>query len=125
MKNAPRNLSIIDKDLSIEGTIKSKGNLVIKGVVKGTLEGETVVIADKGAVAADAQVLSMTIGGSFDGEIRASQELIILSTGSCTGRVICKDLSVERGGVLNASVRYISSQEDFKVEEPMILKEKL
>mmetsp|Transcript_27598 Transcript_27598/g.12846 ORF Transcript_27598/g.12846 Transcript_27598/m.12846 type:complete len:84 (+) Transcript_27598:350-601(+) len=46
----------------------------------------------------------MTIGGSFQGEVIASKELIILSTGVCVGKVECKDFVVENGGVLNAEV---------------------
>ncbi len=98
------NLSIIDKELKIDGSIISKGKLIIKGSLKGALEGETVIIAEEGTVASDATVVSMTIGGHFEGQVVASKELIILSTGSCSGKVECNDLSVENGGVLNAEV---------------------
>lgn len=104
MKNNSTNLSIIDKELSIEGTISSKGSLVIKGTVKGTLVGETVILAKEGSVFAKTTVASMTIGGVFEGEIHASDELVILSTGNCSGKVSCKDITVEKGGVLNAEV---------------------
>jgi len=79
-----------------------------------------VVIAEEGAVYADTKVASMTIGGKFEGEISASKELVILSTGSCSGKVICKDLTVERGGVLNASVSFADGGDKQKVK----LKEK-
>jgi len=98
------NLSIIDKDLKIDGSLVSRGKLIIKGRLTGTIEGEDVVIAKEGVVESDAKVSSLTIGGSFKGEITASKELIILSTGRCEGKVECKDLIVENGGVLNAEV---------------------
>lgn len=98
------NLSIIDRDLRIDGSIVSRGKLIIKGSVRGTIEGETVIIAEKGEVHSEATVTSMTIGGSFEGEIIAAKELIVLATGSCSGRVECKDLIVENGGILNAEV---------------------
>ena len=106
MKNETKSLSIIDRDIKVEGTISSKGSLVIKGMLKGTLVGETVVVAQEGEVYADVKASSITIGGKFEGEVNASEELIILSTGSCSGKVICKDLTVESGGLLNASVSY-------------------
>lgn len=99
-----KNLSIIDRDIVVDGTISSKGQLVIKGTVKGTIHGETVVIAEEGAVYCDLKVTGITIGGTFEGELEASEELVILSTGYCAGRVVCKDLIVESGGVLNAEV---------------------
>lgn len=99
-----KNLSIIDRDIVVDGTISSKGQLVIKGTVKGSINGETVVIAEEGAVYCDLKVTGITIGGTFEGELEASEELVILSTGYCAGRVVCKDLIVESGGVLNAEV---------------------
>ncbi|MBI9088423.1 MAG: polymer-forming cytoskeletal protein [Desulfobacterium sp.] len=104
------NLSIIDRELKIDGSIVSRGKLIIKGSLRGAIEGETVIIAEDGEVHSDARVTSMTIGGSFEGDIYASKELIILSTGSCAGKVECKDLIVENGGILNAEVTCKTSQ---------------
>ena len=109
MKRKSKDFSIIDRALTVDGTITTRGRIVIKGTVKGTLEGDTIIIAREGAVYADAKVASMTIGGKFEGEIHASKELIILSTGNCSGRVECKDFVVEAGGVLNAQVTCIKA----------------
>jgi cytoskeletal protein CcmA (bactofilin family) len=123
MKNKSKDFSIIDKELTVDGTISSKGKLVIKGIVKGTLIGENVIIAEEGKVFADTKASSMTIGGTFEGEIRASTELIILSTGNCSGKVVCKDFVVEAGGVLNAQVNCITSQ-DSKSQQELLAVEK-
>jgi len=122
MKNKSKDFSIIDKELTVDGTISSKGKLVIKGVVKGTLIGETVIIAEEGKVLADTKASSMTIGGTFEGEIRTSKELIILSTGNCLGKVVCKDFVVEAGGVLNAKVNCITSQDSKSQQELLAAK---
>jgi cytoskeletal protein CcmA (bactofilin family) len=104
-KKNSKNLSIIDRELKIEGSISSSGKLIIKGQVTGTIEGEVVVIAEGGQVNSSAtKVSSITIGGNFQGEVTASRELIILATGVCAGKVECKDLIVENGGILNAEV---------------------
>ena len=122
MKNKSKDFSIIDKELTVDGIISSKGKLVIKGVVKGTLIGETVIIAEEGKVIADTKASSMTIGGTFEGEIRASKELIILSTGNCSGKVVCKDFVVEAGGILNAKVNCITSQDSKSQQELLAVK---
>lgn len=104
-KKNSNNLSIIDKELKIEGSISSNGKLIIKGQVNGTVEGDVVIIAEDGQViSSSTKVSSLTIGGNFQGEVIASKELIILSTGTCAGKVECKDLIVENGGILNAEV---------------------
>ncbi len=120
-KKNSKNLSIIDKELKIEGSISSSGKLIIKGQVTGTIEGDVVIIAEDGQVNSSAtKVSSITIGGNFQGEVTASKELIILATGTCAGKVECKDLIVENGGILNAEVSCktsskLSASKDSKV----------
>lgn len=104
-KKNTENLSIIDKELKIDGSISSKGKLIIKGQVTGTIDGDVVIIAKEGFVNSSAtKVSSLTIGGNFQGQVIASKELIILATGTCAGKVECQDLIVEIGGILNAEV---------------------
>jgi cytoskeletal protein CcmA (bactofilin family) len=111
VKNESKDVSIINEGLTIDGTISTNGRLIIKGVVKGTLVGQDVVIAEEGAVYADAKVGSITIGGIFEGEVRALKQLIILSTGNCKGKIVCKDFVVKTGGILNAQVTCITGRD--------------
>ena len=105
MKDHPKNMSIIDKELTVEGTVSFKGQLIVKGAVKGNLSGDKVVIAEEGYVAANATVAEMIVGGVFEGELRSSEKLTILATGSCSGKIACKKFEVETGGMLNAEVK--------------------
>ena len=111
MKNISEDFSLIDKELTIDGTVSTKGRLIVKGILRGTVVGKNVVIAEEGSVYANAKVGSITIGGTFEGEIRALKELILLSTGKCTGKVFCKDLVIETGGILNAQVTCLSAKD--------------
>ncbi|MFZ0483522.1 MAG: polymer-forming cytoskeletal protein [Desulfobacterales bacterium] len=111
MKKISEDFSIIDKELTIDGTVSTTGRLIVKGILKGTVIGKNVVIAEEGSVYANAKVASMTIGGTFEGEIRALKKLILLSTGKCTGKVVCKDLVIEPGGILNAQVTCLSGKD--------------
>ena len=105
MGQKSQNISIIDQGLTVDGTVACTGKLVIKGTVKGQLEGETVVVAEEGAVRADTKAVRMTIGGAFEGHLDVAEELVILATGRCTGKVTCRDLVFEAGGILNAHVQ--------------------
>ncbi|MGM0417388.1 MAG: bactofilin family protein [Thermodesulfobacteriota bacterium] len=104
MGGKTKNLSIIDKDLRVEGELSSEGKLVIKGVVKGSISGESVIIAEEGQVYSDMEVNDLTIGGGFEGKVQALGKVVILSSGKCTGTVTCNDLIVESGGIINAEV---------------------
>jgi cytoskeletal protein CcmA (bactofilin family) len=99
-----KEFSLIDKNLSIDGTVRCKGRLIINGTLKGKLIGEQVIIAKDGSVFADTTATSISIAGKFDGSIRETKEVVILSTGVCSGSVQCNSLVLDAGGVLNADV---------------------
>lgn len=104
MKDDDNKFSIIDKDMTVDGSVVGKGNLVVKGSVKGTLSGESVVISEEGHVTAETKAHTMTIGGRFEGQLETSGQLVILATGDCSGEIVCGDLVVEAGGRLDARV---------------------
>ena len=104
MKGKSKNISIVDRGLTVEGSVSCKGQLVVKGVIRGDLKGEDVVIAEDGAVYADATVEVITIGGLFDGTLNVTGKLVILASGTCLGKMTCKDFEVESGGILNGEV---------------------
>lgn len=104
MKDNGNKFSIIDKGMTVDGSVAAKGNLVVKGTVKGTLNGDSVVISEEGRIAAETHARTMTVGGAFEGRVETSGQLIVLATGSCTGEIVCGDLVVEAGGRLDARV---------------------
>ena len=104
MDTIPNHFSIIDHDLTVEGTIFCKGKLVVKGTVRGRIEGGTIIIAEEGAVYAETKVTRMTVSGRFEGNVEASDQLVVLSTGTCLGKIACKNLVVEANAQLKADV---------------------
>ena len=92
MSETGKNISIIDSGLTVDGTISCKGELIVKGTLKGQLDGETVVIAEEGAVFAETKVDRITIGGSFEGTLKVARHLTILTTGACKGSITCQDI---------------------------------
>ena len=106
LKQKPVNFSIIQTGAVIEGDVSVKGKIVINGTIKGTLSADTVVVSTGGTLLARAEVEKMVVAGKFEGEVTAREELVILKSGDCSGTVVCKNLVVEPGGILNAAVSY-------------------
>jgi cytoskeletal protein CcmA (bactofilin family) len=100
-------LSIIDDGIAVDGSIEFTGELLIRGRLTGKVTGDTVTIAEEGTVKADMQIKHMTVGGLFEGEVQVAEELVILPNGECRGKVICKRLVVQEGGILNADVSHL------------------
>lgn len=114
MTRKKKYLSIVDDGFSVEGSIEFAGELLIRGRVGGKVKGDTVTIAEEGVAKADMKVHRLTISGRFDGDVHASEELVVLATGRCDGRVQCRNLIVHEGGQLNADVRQIERQEAYR-----------
>jgi len=104
MSKNNQTLSILDNGLIINGDIECDGEIIVRGKVKGTLKTETLVIADAGIVDADCTADAVIIGGEYNGNLTVNGIMKILSTGKCSGKVLCQDMVVENGSTLNASV---------------------
>lgn len=109
MPSKSNSTSVLENDVTVEGTISCGGKLIIKGVLKGKLKGEDVVVAREGKLLAETSVSHLTIDGTFEGDAKATQKLSVLKNGNCAGKVACKELVVEAGGVLNATVKHLET----------------
>ena len=126
MTDKETGFSVIDSDMNVEGSLSCNGRLVVRGSIKGSIKAQSVVISDNGAIIADTKVKvnSMVIGGTFEGDITADGEVTILHTGNCSGKVECKNLVIEAGGIINAEVNSTSVHETIPENSPPPLKPK-
>ncbi len=99
-----KNISIINKDVKITGTIYSKSELIVKGVISGALKTKSLTIAKGCKATANINSATVIIGGDFQGEINAGKEIIILADGKCSGKITCKNIVIKKGAIVNASI---------------------
>lgn len=104
LQHPQKKLSIVEKGLTIEGSVSFKGQLIINGTVKGALEGDHIVITEEGVVEAETRASFITIGGIFRGRLTVSGKFVLLSTGVCSGIVECQEMELKPGGVLNGEI---------------------
>ena len=95
---------IVEKGLTIDGSVSFRGQLIVNGAVKGTLAGDHITISEEGVVAAETRASFVTIGGIFRGRLTVSGKLVLLSTGICSGNIECRDMELEPGGTLNGKI---------------------
>jgi cytoskeletal protein CcmA (bactofilin family) len=117
--NANSNISIFDSELRLKGAFSFKGRLIIRGSFEGSITGENLIIAEEGIVLAEITAENVTIGGQFEGYLTALNEVVVLSTGICSGKISCKSLVVETGGLLNGDIRCIKDADTEPGEEPV------
>jgi cytoskeletal protein CcmA (bactofilin family) len=112
MKDKKAGLSIIDKDLRVKGVVDVQGKLIIIGTLEGTLEGDTVVTAQGSCVMADVKAREIVIGGKFEGDVTAYENVRLLKTAEFTGKIFCRNIDVEPGGQLNGSVKILEADDE-------------
>ena len=98
--------SIIGEQISIEGTIKGKGDLVIEGTVKGSIEvaGHHLTIGTKGQVESEILADNVTISGKLKGNVNAKGTVEITRNADFEGEIKASSLSVQDGANLKAGI---------------------
>ena len=96
--------TILADDLEIQGTIKFKSSLMIKGVLEGEIISEGLLIAGSTAkVTAKITTMNLISHGEIQGDITASEQVILKSTAVHTGNITTPNIVIEDGSVFNGS----------------------
>jgi len=104
MKTNQKNISIINKHCRLEGTLDFTGYLIVAGSIHGTLNAETVITEEASHVSATVHVSSLTVAGSFDGDITTTGTLTLLKTAHVNASIKYGRLIIEDGCTLNGKI---------------------
>jgi cytoskeletal protein CcmA (bactofilin family) len=98
--------SIIGEQISIEGTIRGKGDLVIEGSVKGSIEvaAHHLTIGPTGQVESEIHAADVTISGKLKGNVTAQGKVEITREADFNGEIKARSISVEDGAHLKAAI---------------------
>lgn len=97
-----KNVDIIAEGVKIEGTLNFPGSVQIDGEVVGDIKsGGTLTISENAKVQSNIKTTDAIIAGYFKGDIQASGQVEITSTGRFIGDLIQGKtlLTIEKGGV--------------------------
>ena len=94
--------SIIGSDLSINGDISVKGNLLIYGKIDGNVICNGTLTMSKGSlVKGDVKTLSADISGTVEGNLEAKEKVSLSSTSVLNGNLLASILVIEDGASFN------------------------
>lgn len=102
----PETNTTIGENISIEGSIQGKEDLIIEGSIKGNveLEGHHVTVGKKGQMEGEIHADDVTVKGRLVGNIKASGKVDITQEADFNGEIKAKNLSVEDGAYLKAVI---------------------
>jgi len=96
--------TILADDLEVQGTIKFKSSLMIKGVLEGEIISEGLLIVGSTAkVKATITTKNLISYGEIQGDVTASEQVILKSTAVHSGNITTRNIMIENGSIFNGS----------------------
>lgn len=115
-----KNLTIIAEGVEVNGKINCPGSLRIDGLVKGEIIiGKDITIGKEGIAEANIKTTSAIIAGTYKGDMAASGEVEVTSTGKFIGNLTQKDafLTISKGALFKGESIVDSGSEVFKLKD--------
>jgi cytoskeletal protein CcmA (bactofilin family) len=111
---APKNaVSIVCKGISIRGEVWGDEDLQIDGELSGTVKlvGARVSIGPEGRVAGNIQAREIIVRGTLKGNLRASERILMGSTGRWEGDGVSPRLAIEEGATVRGNLEVADAPE--------------
>lgn len=99
----------VGKNIKLKGQIEACDQLIVEGKVEAEVANASrLEIHPDGTLSGNAVVESASISGSFQGDIKVKDLLVIQAGGSVSGQITCGELEVERGGRVDGQIAFSS-----------------
>jgi cytoskeletal protein CcmA (bactofilin family) len=106
--------TIIGPNTSLNGNIETGGFTRLDGSIRGNVTAKgRVVIGEKARMKSNVSGTSVTIGGVVYGNVLASEQLIILSTGLVLGDIITRRIQADEGCLVHGRVSVCLTEESW------------
>lgn len=121
--------TIIAAGVRVDGNFNSRGNILIEGIVKGSMKTDKdLTIGEKAKIYASVTAVNVYVAGEAQGNIKASGRLELSPTARVFGDVEVKTLVVAAGAILNGKCAMIGVEtpagEDGELKEKKNVKDK-
>jgi cytoskeletal protein CcmA (bactofilin family) len=103
--------TIIGPNTSVKGDIEAGGFTRIDGSILGNVRARgRVVIGERARMKSNVSGTSITIGGVVDGNVIASEHVVILSTALVLGDIITRRIQADEGCLIHGKVSVCSDE---------------
>jgi len=97
--------TVIAASVKVEGDFQSQGNVLIEGVVEGSLKTERDLrVGERARIAADVSAANATVAGEVRGNLVVAERLELEPTARIHGDVRTKILVVSSGATVNGKI---------------------
>ena len=97
--------TVVGPSVRVEGDFASEGNIIVKGIVSGSVKTSKLLTVEKGAsIFANVRAGNAVISGSIRGNVKISDRLDLAETAQVAGDIDCRVLSVAPGALIQGKV---------------------
>ncbi|OGH71511.1 MAG: hypothetical protein A2921_01555 [Candidatus Magasanikbacteria bacterium RIFCSPLOWO2_01_FULL_43_20b] len=97
--------TVVGPSVRVEGDFASEGNIIVKGIVSGSVKTSKLLTVEKGAsIFANVRAGNAAISGSIRGNVKVSDRLDLAETAQVAGDIDCRVLSVAPGALIQGRV---------------------
>jgi len=94
--------TIIGPSVKVKGDFNSHGNIIVEGIVEGTLKTKgNLRVGSQAKITADVEAKEAKISGEVTGNLKIKGYLELSATAKVTGDIEAVSMSIERGAILN------------------------
>ena len=117
MSTAPGGLANIGKSVTIKGELSGSEDIYVDGHLEGTIQlsGNSVTVGPNGRVKADITAKNLTVGGTLDGNVHASERTELRKSAVVNGDVQTRRIAIEEGAYFKGKLEILS---DAKSSQP-------
>lgn len=110
----------IGKSVSIKGELSGSEDVYVDGQVEGNIQlsGNSLTIGPNGRVHANVAVKSVTVGGSLEGNIQASERTELRKTAVVNGDVQTRRIAIEEGAYFKGKLEILAESKSVGAGNP-------
>lgn len=103
--------TIIGPSVKVEGEFAGDGDVIVEGIVIGTLKTKNHLrVGVEAKVQAEISAASAFIAGDVSGNITVEADLDLKATAKVHGDIVCSQISIEKGAVVNGKISMNNSK---------------
>ncbi len=110
MSTAPGGLANIGKSVSVKGELSGNEDIYVDGQLEGTIQlpGNSVTVGPNGRVKANITAKNLTVSGTLDGNVHASERTELRKTAVVNGDVQTKRIAIEEGAYFKGKLESLT-----------------
>lgn len=100
----------IGKSVNIKGELSGSEDIYVDGQVEGSIQlaGNSLTVGPNGRVRANVTARNVTVGGTLDGNIQASERTELRKSAVVNGDVQTKRIAIEEGAYFKGKLEILS-----------------